>query len=87
MFERSRFQPRLPWLPGARGQQLQLGEPELTFFAISDVHVEMKAQSGSGGWGGTFRMVADLHWVVGAMKNRMILDMWYVIWLETTSYI
>ena len=58
MFERSRFQPRLPWLPGARGQQLQLGEPELTFFAISDVHVEMKAP-----WG-----VADLHWPEKAQK-------------------
>lgn len=34
--------PHLTRLQGARGHQLQLGEPELTFYAISDVHVELK---------------------------------------------
>eukprot|EP00435_Cladocopium_sp_Y103_P038532 s906_g10.t1 len=34
--------PHLTRLQGARGHALQLGEPELTFFAISDVHVELK---------------------------------------------
>lgn len=34
--------PHLTKLQGARGHPLQTGEPSLTFYAISDVHVELK---------------------------------------------
>ena len=65
--------------PGARGHQLQLGEPELTFYAISDVHVELKVKRHLGRW-----EISDGCYTYDSWSHEHEYD---YIWLYLIDYI